>query len=324
MELKLDELKNVKNISKLKSINGLGVLLAFIILCTFLSIKADNFLTLDNIFVVVRQAVWVGIIAIGMTFIISTGGIDLSVGSILGFCGLISAILITGGTNVFLAILLSLVVGTVIGYINGILISKIKLPPFIATMAMMSILRGLMYVYTKGVPIYGLSIPEFTFLAQGYIAGIPVPILILLVLVAIFYYLMYYSKYGRYVLSIGSNEEASKLVGINVERIKVSVYVITGFLCALSGVLLTARSEAALVDVGTGYELDIIAAVIIGGTKMSGGKSNLLGTILGAILMCTIRNGLNLLKISSLWHQVVIGLVILIAVIADNVSNRAK
>jgi ribose transport system permease protein len=302
----------------------MGVLLAFIILCVFLSVATDNFLTTENILVVLRQAVWVGIIAIGMTYVISTSGIDLSVGSIVGFCGLVTAVLIKGGMNIYLALLIAVAVGTMFGFINGLIIAKVKVNPFIATMAMMSILRGLIYVYTQGIPIYGLSFPEFQFLAQGYVGGIPFPIVLLVVLLAIFWYILKFTKFGRYVLSVGSNEEAAKLVGINIERVKIGVYVITGLLSAVSGILLTSRSEAAVVDAGNGYELDVIAAVIIGGTSLSGGKSNLLGAILGSILMVTIRNGLNLLKISSLWHQVVIGAVILVAVVADIISNRTR
>lgn len=311
-------------IKKILSMNGIGVVFAYVVLFVFLSIVNPYFFTVSNIFVVIRQAVWIGIMGIGMTFVIATGGIDLSVGAILGFCGLVVAVLTMGGMNIYMALIITLLVGTLIGLVNGLLIAKVGIPAFIATLGTMSILRGLVYVYTKGIPVYGLRFPEFQFLAQGFVSVIPFPIVILAILLMIFWFVLYRTKIGRYVLSIGSNEEGSKLVGININRIKLVVYSLTGFLCAISGILLTSRSEAAVADAGSGYELDVIAAVIIGGTSMSGGKANLLGTILGAILMTTIRNGLNLMGISSLWHQVVLGTIIIIAVVADILSTKAK
>lgn len=305
------------------SISGMGVLIAFAVLCILLGLATDNFFTANNFMVVIRQSVWVGIMAIGMTYVIATGQIDLSVGSTIGFTGLVCAALIKNyAVNIYLALVISLVVGVLIGLVNGFFVAILQLPSFIATLGTMSILRGLIYVYTQAVPIFGLDYPELQFWAQGFIGVVPVPIIILAILVAVSWYMMYRTKFGRFVLSIGSNEEGAKLVGINVPQVKVLVYVLTGFLCAVSGILLVSRSEAAIVEAGSGYEMDAIAAVIIGGTSMAGGKANLLGTILGTVLMTTIRNGLNLMKISSLWHQVVIGAVILIAVTFDRFTNR--
>lgn len=309
----------------LMSISGMGVCLAFIILCLILGIATNTFLTASNILIVLRQAVWVGLIAIGMTFIISTGEIDLSVGSTVGLAGTVVAALMKNyGVNIYLAMVVALLVGVLIGVINGLMVSKLKIASFIATLAMMQILRGLIYVYTEGVPIFGLNYPEFTVWAQGYIGFIPIPIIILALMTAIFWYVMYRTKYGRYSLSVGSNIEAAKLVGINVDSVKLRAYIITGFLAALSGVLLASRSEAAIVDAGSGYETDAIAAVVIAGTSMAGGSANLLGCILGAVLMATIRNGLNLLKVGSSWHQVVIGIVIILALVFDKFVNSGK
>ena len=193
---------------------------------------------------------------------------------------------------------------------------------FIATLGTMSALRGLIYVYTEGIPLYGLKFPEIKFFGQGYIGPIPVPIIITLLLLAVSCYLFYKTKFGRYTVSIGSNEEAAKLVGINIDRIKILVYILSGVFCAIAGVILASRSEAAIPTAGNAYEMDAIAATVIGGTSMSGGKGNMLGTALGAILMATIKNGLSLLNVNTFWHQVVIGLFILFAVALDGFAAK--
>lgn len=309
----------------LMSKSGAGVMAAFLVLCLILAITTKSFLTAANVIVVLRQAVWVGLIAIGMTYIIATGEIDLSVGSTVGLCGVIVAALMKNySMNIYLAMLITLLAGTVIGLINGLMVSKLKIASFIATLAMMQILRGLIYVYTQGVPIFGLKYPEFTVWAQGYLAFIPVPVIILIVMTLIFWYIMYRTKFGRHVLSVGSNIDAARLVGINVDMVKLKVYVLTGFLSGMAGILLAARSEAASVDAGSGYETDAIAAVVIAGTSMAGGSANLPGCILGAVLMATIRNGLNLLRVGSSWHQVVIGVVIILSLIFDKAVNTKK
>ena len=310
---------------KLMSMSGMGVLVAFLALCIFLSITTKAFLSTQNIMVVLRQSVWVGLLAIGMTFIIATGEIDLSVGSTVGFCGMIAAALLKNyGMPVPVALLATIVVGLLIGCLNGFLAAKVKIASFIATLAMQQILRGLIYVYTGGVPIFGLDYDSFTWFAQGYIGIVPVPIIFLAIITAIFWYVMYRTKFGRHVLSVGSNIDAARLVGINVDSVKMKVYILTGLLASFSGILLAARSEAAIVEAGSGYETDAIAAVVIAGTSMAGGNANLLGCILGAILMTTIRNGLNLLKVGSSWHQVVIGIVIILSLIFDKAVNSGK
>lgn len=313
----------VAYLKKLMLKSGSGLVVAFVLLCTFLAISSGNFLTTSNIIVVIRQAVWIATISIGMTFIISTGEIDLSVGSIVGFSGMFAAALMQNyGLNIYLTLILTLIVGGLIGLVNGFMVAKVKIASFIATLAMMQVLRGLIYVYTKGIPIFGLDYNEFTVWAQGEVGFVPVPIIILIILVIIFWYVLYRTKFGRHLLSVGSNIDSARLVGINIQRIKLSVYVITGVLCAIAGIFVTARSEAAVVEAGSGYEVDAIAAVVIAGTSMTGGKANLLGCILGAVLMTTIRNGLNLLKVESTWHQVAIGIVIILALIFDVYTNK--
>jgi ribose transport system permease protein len=315
----------INNIFKsIFTIPGIGVILAFIVLATYLSISSPNFLTQSNIMIVIRQAVFVALMGIGMTFVIAEGGIDLSVGATLGFTGIIVAALIMGGMNIYLAIIITLVAGLLIGLTNGLLITQLHMPDFIATLGTLSIMRGLILLYTNGVPIYGLRFPEIQWFAQGFIGPIPVPIIILALLVAIFMYILRKTKLGRYTLAIGTNNEAARLVGININKIKLIIYSLSGFLSAVAGILLTSRTEAAVPTAGQGYELDVIAAVVIGGTSMTGGKANLIGTIIGAILMTTVRNGLNLLGINALLHQVVIGIFILIAVGIDSRISQSK
>ncbi len=307
-------------VKKFFSMSGSGAIIAFVTIVILLSIASPNFMTGSNLINIVRQTLFVALIGIGMTFIIAMGDIDLSVGSILGITGMVAAALILGGMNIYLAIIITLICGCLAGFINGILITKLHIPPFIATLGMSSILRGIVYVYTQGVPIYGLRFPEFQFLAQGYIGPIPFSIILLAIITAIFYFILYHTKLGRYTISIGSNEDAANLVGINIHKVKITVFTLTGLLCAVAGLLLTSRSEAAVADAGGGLELDAIAATVIGGTSLSGGKANLIGTIIGAILMTTVQNGINLLQISSLWQQIVIGAFILIAVGVDSMS----
>ena len=309
-------------LKKIKNIDGIGIIFVYIAVFTALSIACPNFLKFSNIMVGIRQAVYTAIVGFAMTFVISMGGIDLSVGSTVGIAGMILAAMSLNGQNIYLAILVVILVGAVIGFINGILVTKLRMAYFIATLGTMSILRGLIYVYTEGIPLYGLKYPEIKVWGQGYIGMIPVPIILTVIIFGISAYLFYKTKFGRYTVSIGSNEEAAKLVGINVDKIKILVFVLSGVLCAMAGIILASRSEAAIPTAGNAYEMDAIAATVIGGTSMSGGKGNMFGTALGAILMATIKNGLSLLNVNTFWHQVVIGLFILFAVALDGFAAK--
>jgi ribose transport system permease protein len=303
--------------------SGTGVVVAFVVLCIVLSIATPDFLSVSNITVVLRQSVWIAIMAVGMTFVIGMGGIDLSVGAVLGITGVFAAGMIQGGVNIYLAVLLAILAGGVIGILNGILVTAFRIPPFIATLGTMSTLRGLMLVLTGGIPIFGLSYPEFQWWGQGFVGPVPVPVLLLAVVVAVGWFLLYHSRLGRYTLSIGSNPSAARLAGINTSGIKIAVYGLSGLLAGLAGIILTSRGEAATPDAGTGLELNVIAATIIGGTAMTGGRAVLFGTVVGAILMTTISNGLNLLGVSPLWPQVIIGAFIIVAVAASSMSKRS-
>ncbi|CUX56444.1 ABC transporter permease [Agrobacterium deltaense] len=301
-----------------------GVYLAFVVLLIGLAFAAPRFFTFGNLTDVLRQAVPIAVIAFGATFVIGMRGIDLSVGSTLALSGLVTANLIVLGYPVALACAGGIAVGAIIGFVNGILITKVGITDFIATMAIMVISRGIVMVYTQGIPIVGASDPSFRMIGQSYVGGIPVPVILTAIVFAIAFYMLYYTRFGRFVLSIGSNPDAARLVGIPTDKVKIGVYVLVGILSAFAGVLLTSRLEAAMPEAGTGYELDVIAAVVIGGTGLSGGRATLFGTVIGAVLMAVVRNALNLLNVNTFWHQVVIGTIILIAVAADRFNRRQK
>lgn len=301
-------------LSKYQSVIGLII---FSIIISFLS---DRFMTGSNIFNIFRQTSINAIIAVGMTFVILTGGIDLSVGSTFAFSGAIAAFLVGSGYNPFIAMLAALVVGAGVGVANGVVITKGKLQPFIVTLATMTIIRGVTLVFTDGKPIsagYEKNAEIFSKIGNGYTFGVPNPILIMFLIVALGYFILRHTTIGRYVYAIGGNEEAAKLSGINVHRIKIFVYGISGLLAALAGIIITARLSSAPPTAGTGYELDAIAAVVLGGTSLAGGIGSILGTIVGALIIGILNNALNLLDVTSYYQLLVKGLVILVAVLLD-------
>ncbi|MED4354309.1 ribose ABC transporter permease [Schinkia azotoformans] len=300
------------------SLQKLGPLLGFALLTIILSILSPNFLSLDNILNILRQVSINALIAFGMTFVILTGGIDLSVGSMLALSAALTAGFMAGGMDPILAMLIGLLAGALMGAFNGFVITKGKVAPFIATLATMTIFRGLALVYTEGRPITGLSKDlSFELMGRGYFFGIPVPVIWMLVSYAILYFILKKTTFGRRVYAIGGNEEASILSGIKVDQVKIWVYSITGLLSALAGIILTSRLNSAQPTAGTAYELDAIAAVVLGGTSLSGGRGWIFGTLVGALIIGVLNNGLNLLDVSSFYQQVVKGGVILLAVILD-------
>ncbi|MEY9830730.1 ABC transporter permease [Sinorhizobium fredii] len=301
-----------------------GVYIAFVVLLVALGFAAPRFFTVGNLTDVLRQAVPIAVIAFGATFVIGMRGIDLSVGSTLALTGLVTANLLVLGYSVPVACLAGLALGAFIGVINGLLITKIGITDFIATMAIMVVSRGVVMVYTQGIPITGASDPAFRMIGQSYLAGVPVPVVLTVIVFAAAFYLLYYTRFGRFVLSIGSNPDAARLVGIPTDKVKIAVYVLAGVLSAFAGIMLTSRLESAMPEAGQGYELDVIAAVVIGGTGLSGGRATLFGTVVGAVLMAVVRNGLNLLNVNTFWHQVVIGTIILVAVAADRFNRSRK
>ncbi|MCH6264502.1 ABC transporter permease subunit, partial [Neobacillus citreus] len=258
------------------------------------------------------------LIAFGMTFVILTGGIDLSVGSILALGSALTAGMIVSGFDPILAIIIGCLLGGIMGMVNGLLITKGKMAPFIATLATMTVFRGLTLVYTKGNPITGLGDNIlFQLFGRGYFLGIPVPAVTMIIMFVLLYVILHKTPFGRKTYAIGGNEKAAIISGIKVSNVKVMIYGLSGLLSALAGAILTSRLNSAQPTAGTSYELDAIAAVVLGGTSLSGGKGRIFGTLIGALIIGTLNNGLNLLGVSSFYQMVVKGIVIAIAVLLD-------
>jgi ribose transport system permease protein len=296
----------------------IGPFLGLLLIVIIISVMSPNFLTLNNLLNVLRQVSINALIAFGMTFVILTGGIDLSVGSILALTGAVTAGMMASGVDPILAMFLGLLLGAVLGAVNGIIIAKGKVAPFIATLATMTIFRGLTLVYTEGRPISGLGDSQaFQLLGKGYFFGIPVPVITMAITFGILYFILKKTTFGRRVYAVGGNEEASRLSGISVDRIKIYVYSLTGFLAALSALILTSRLNSAQPTAGNMFELDAIAAVVLGGTSLTGGRGWIVGTLIGALIIGVLNNGLNLIGVSSFFQQVVKGAVILVAVLLD-------
>ena len=299
-----------------------GIVIAFVIICVLMSILSPVFFTVTNILNVVRQSSIFGVMAIGMTFVILTGGIDLSVGSILAVAGAIAAGTLKGGAGILPVVLLALVIGIGCGLANGLLITLGRIAPFVVTLGMMSIARSLTLIYTKGYPISGFKGP-FRFIGGGDIISIPFPIIVFLLTVVVAWLILTQTRLGRYTYAIGGNEETVKLSGINADFYKTIVYVISGITAAISALILTSRLNSAEPVAGQGYELDVIAAVVIGGTSLAGGRGSVWGTLIGALLIGVINNGMNLLGISPYFQLLVKGLIIIGAVLLDRLRQES-
>lgn len=311
--------ENVKRKFEYKEmLSKLGPLLALIVLIIFVSILTPSFLSLTNLMNLMRQVSTNALIAFGMTFVIITGGINLSVGSTLALSSAIMAGIIVNGIDPLIAMTVSLIAGFVLGAVNGLLITKGKLEPFIATLATMTIYRGATLVLTDGKPITGLDETFiFQFMGRGYFFGIPFPIVITLVVFALLFVLLHKMNFGRKTFAISGNEKASFIAGVKSNKIKIFVYSISGVLASLAGIILTSRLNSAQPTAGESYEMDAIASVVLGGTSMSGGKGRIFGTLIGALIIGTLNNGLNLLGVSTFYQQIVKGIVIIIAVLID-------
>lgn len=309
--------------TKMKENQNLGTILALIILMVFVSILNPTFLQANNLMNLMRQLIINGFIALGMTFVILTGGIDLSVGSTLALTSAIFAGLLQNGMNTGLAILIAVGLGLVLGLLNGLLITKGKLAPFIVTLATMTIFRGLTLVYTDGRPIAG---PKdnfaFQFLGKGQFFGIPFQVILFILAFLCLWIILNKTALGRKIYAVGGNEKASFISGINIDKVKIWVYVISSLMAVLSGLVLTSRLNSAQPTAGAAYEMDAIAAVVLGGTSMTGGSGSLTGTLIGILILGVLNNGLNLLGVSSFYQQIVKGIVILIAVLIDRKRNK--
>ena len=295
-------------------------------LAVLLSVISPAFRDPQNLINILQQVTVNAILALGMTMVIFTGGIDLSVGSVVAFSGIVMGILVIDlGVNPWLAALIGIALGSVCGTINGLLISRFKLQPMIATLGMMSIARGAALTLAGGRTISGYP-PGFTWLGNGTIPGttIPVQIVFMLLLYVIAYYFMRYRRFGRALYSVGGNEEATRLSGINVFKYKTLAYTVSGALAGIASVVLVAKLNSAQSIAGQDYELDAIASAVIGGASLLGGKGSIWGTLMGALIIGVIRNGLNLLNVSSYLQKLIIGFIILIAVLVDAFRNRER
>jgi len=304
-----------------------GVFLILLAMVVFLSLYTDTFLTSTNIFNILRAFSWIAISAFGECMVIITAGIELSVGSVMGLSGLASAMLLVRGVSVPVAVAGGLVTGLVVGFLNGLMITKGRLPPFIATLGSLLMARGLCYGLTGGWPVRDLP-QTFRNLGQYDIpiagVGVPLPLIFMLVLAVLTSIFLTRTVWGYRIYAVGGNETATALSGINTARVKVMVYSLCGFLTAIGGVVMTARLGVAAPTAAQGYELDVIAAAVVGGTSLSGGEGTILGVLIGAAIMQVLRNGLVLVGVSAYWLQAVQGLVIVLAIMLDQLRKRRR
>lgn len=303
-----------------KLLGEFGIAIAFVLEFIVFSFLSPYFFTADNILNVTLQASITAIIAVGMTFVILTAGIDLSVGSVVAFAGIVTTSMLKLDLPLVvvfpLAIFVGLLVGGGSGALAGLFVTKFNIASFIVTLALMTIWRGAAFMYTEGRPIWEL--PEgFSILGSGRLIGVPIPTVIMLVIFVAAHVVLNYTTFGRHVYAVGGNKEAARISGINTNRVLTWVYVISGALSALSGILLASRINSGQPNAGVMYELDVIAAVVVGGTSLFGGRGSVFGTFIGSMLIAVLRNGLNLLNVGSYVQQVIVGVVILLAVMLD-------
>ena len=308
---------------KLASEFGIG--LAFAVELVLFSLLSPHFLTADNLLNVSLQTSITAIIAVGMTFVILTAGIDLSVGSLVAVVGVLTTLLLAAvtplGVAFPVAVLAGLVLGALSGLIAGTVITRFSITPFIVTLALMTIWRGTAFILTGGRPIWELP-EEFSVLSSGRILGVPIPTVIMFVVYLAAHIVLTKTRFGRHVYAVGGNAEAARLAGIRTDKVVVGVFVLCGTLSALSGILLASRVNSGQPNAGLSYELDVIAAVVVGGTSLFGGRGSILGTFIGSLLIGVLRNGLNLMNVESYVQQVVVGFVILFAVMIDQWRRR--
>jgi len=298
-----------------------GIYMVLLVLIALFSIlKPRAFFSLENLFNILRQVSVVGIAAVGMTFVMLSGGIDLAVGSTIGMVGVMTALFVSPtkglGLGILLGIVVGLVVGILIGLINGFCINKFSIPPLIATLGIMTSVRGGAYLITEGKPIFGFP-PGFEFLGQGYLWVVPVPVVVMAVMFVIGYILLNKCIIGRHIYGVGGNEEASRLSGVNVKRVKYFVFLFSGLCCAIAGIVLLSRTNSGTPKAGTSYEMDIITAVVLGGISISGGEGKLMGVIAGVLIMGVLANGMIIVGWTDYVQRVVQGLVLVAAVAFD-------
>lgn len=324
MDAAIKSIKGNENLKRIIRLYGtqISTLFALLVLCIVLSNLSDSFLKVGNLLTVLLQSSINSVIAVGMTFIIISGGIDLSVGSIVALStATMGELVVNRGVNPIAGLVIALLIGLTVGMIQGTIIAYINIPPFIVTLGGMTIWRGVALEFVKGQNLYGLP-DSLTWLGSSKIWIIPTAVIAAVIIYFIGWYMLKRTKFGLYTYAVGGNEGATRLSGINIRRTKIMIYSFAGLLCGIAGIMIAGRMNGTSAIVGTGYELDAIAAVAIGGTAMSGGKGNIWGTMIGAVVMGVIRNGLNLLSVSPYWQMIIIGVVIVTAVSVDALRSN--
>lgn len=298
------------------------LILAFVFL--FFTVATDNFFAVKNMINILRQVAVLGILTAGMTFVIISGGMDLSVGSQLGLTGVLCAMFITEfQINDFVSVVLAVLIATAFGVITGLLIVSLNVSAIVITLGMQTVIRGFAYIFSGGIPIYDIP-EELVFIGQGYIGPIPVPVIIMLVIVLIMGFILHKTYFGRYVYAIGGNVEAARLAGVQVNKILVALYAVSGFLSGIAGIILMGRVSSGAPTSGQGTEMEVITAVIIGGVSINGGKGNMVGAFFGALIIGILSNGLTIMNVGQYYQDVITGLVLILAVAFDTLIGREK
>lgn len=309
---------SIKNIS----ISKIGVYVILVFIFLFFSVLTSTFMTTKNILNICRQVSMIGICSVGMTMVLLTGGIDISVGSLIALVGVVSSkLMVETSMPIIPAMLIGIAVSTLAGLFTGIMVAKFKIPALISTLAMLTIARGIAFILTKGIPIYGL--PEAVkILGQGYLFSIPIPVIIMLITFLFGWWLLEKTRYGRHVYAIGGNEEVARLSGINVDWTKIKIYGLSGFFAGLSGVIMLSRINSGQPATSQGFEMDVITGAVLGGVSVAGGEGRIVNVIAGVMIMGILGNGMTLLNMDEYWQWVVKGLVLLFAVAFDNIQKK--
>jgi len=301
-----------------------GIVLVLILMIGFFSLTTESFLTFNNLLNVIRQVSIMGIVAVGMTFVLLTGGLDLSVGALLAVSGVSTSVLIVNyNVNPLLGMAVGVLVTTVLGMITGLIIQRIDLPPMIVTLGMMTITRGLAYIITGGLPIYGLP-KEYVKIGQGYIGVIPIPVIFMIIIFLIGGFILNKTYFGRHFYAMGGNLEAARLSGVKVSSLKVVTYLISGFLCGIAGIILMFRINSGQPTAGLGIEMDVITATVLGGVSLTGGEGKIFGVFIGCLIIGVLSNGLIIMNVGEYYQLIVKGMVLILAVSFDKLGQREK
>jgi ribose transport system permease protein len=301
-----------------------GIAVVLIVLIIFFSVATDSFLRTENLWNVTRQVAMLGISAVGMSCVILTAGIDLSVGSLMSLTNIFCAtLMVRAGIHPVISVVLTLILAVFVGFVNGVFINEFDVPPLITTLGMMTSLRGLSYVLCGGMPIFGFP-DHFRILGQGYIGKIPIPVIIMLCIFILGWIFLNKVRYGRYIYGLGGNEEAARLSGINVKHMKYMVYMLSAFLTGIASIIMLSRINTGQPKIGTGFEMQVITAVVLGGVSIFGGQGKLFSVFLGVLIMGVLANGMILMNVSEYYQMVTRGAVLLTAVVFDNLSKRDR